>query len=182
MKRILIIGSSCSGKTTLGKTLGEITTVPHFDLDDFHWLPNWTEVEDSIMVENLKAIVKANPTWIFTGSYHSLTKNILWPIADTVIWLKYPLRLLLYRWFTRTTRLIITKGNTCNGNVETFSHAFLSSDNLFFWILKTYKSRMAKYAALRAGEFQHLNWVVFHSQKETDAFLQTVQANKNRGN
>ena len=42
MKRIVIIESCGSGKTTLGKHLAENLNYPVTDLDDLYWLPNWT--------------------------------------------------------------------------------------------------------------------------------------------
>jgi adenylate kinase family enzyme len=40
--KILIVGTSCTGKTTLGKRLNEKLNLPHFDLDDMHWLAGKT--------------------------------------------------------------------------------------------------------------------------------------------
>ncbi|MCB1082117.1 MAG: hypothetical protein KDK63_03115 [Chlamydiia bacterium] len=43
MKRIVIIGNPGSGKSTLGRHLAQKLGYPLADLDDFYWLPNWTE-------------------------------------------------------------------------------------------------------------------------------------------
>jgi len=40
MKRIVIIGTSCSGKTTLAKTIALKLNIKHIELDKLHWKPN----------------------------------------------------------------------------------------------------------------------------------------------
>lgn len=42
MKKIVIIGTCGSGKTTLGRHLAKNLDCPVTDLDDLFWLPNWT--------------------------------------------------------------------------------------------------------------------------------------------
>lgn len=37
--RVVIIGTSCSGKTTLAGTLAAALATPHIELDALHWLP-----------------------------------------------------------------------------------------------------------------------------------------------
>ena len=39
VKRIHILGASGSGTTTLGRALAERLQYPHFDTDDYFWLP-----------------------------------------------------------------------------------------------------------------------------------------------
>ena len=43
MARVVVIGTSCAGKTTFARALARILTFPHIELDALHWLPNWTE-------------------------------------------------------------------------------------------------------------------------------------------
>ena len=47
LERVIIIGSSCSGKTTMAKHVAAILQVPHIELDALHWLPEWQERPDS---------------------------------------------------------------------------------------------------------------------------------------
>ena len=52
-KKIIITGTTCTGKTTLGKKLMKQTSVPQIDLDDLHFLPNWIEKEKERFVEDV---------------------------------------------------------------------------------------------------------------------------------
>ena len=42
LKRVVIIGSSCTGKTTLARTLAATLDLKHFELDALYWHPHWT--------------------------------------------------------------------------------------------------------------------------------------------
>jgi adenylate kinase family enzyme len=44
--RILVVGSSCSGKTTFARALAGILGRPHIELDALHWGPNWCYAPD----------------------------------------------------------------------------------------------------------------------------------------
>lgn len=39
--RIIIMGTGCSGKTTLARKFAGILGVPHIQLDAIHWKPDW---------------------------------------------------------------------------------------------------------------------------------------------
>ncbi len=165
-KKILIVGTSCTGKTTFGKSISEKSNIPYFDLDDFYWLPNWVEKADDVFLEDIKNEILSNDKWIVGGGYTSLVKELLWTKADTIIWLDYSLPLILSRFFKRTFRRIVYKEACCNGNYETFYSSFIAKDNLFFWILRHYKSRKRKFNVWKAGEFKGKNWVVLKSPSD----------------
>ena len=43
LRKIIITGTTCTGKTTLGKKMSKEFLIPQIDLDDLHFLPNWVE-------------------------------------------------------------------------------------------------------------------------------------------
>ena len=43
--KINIIGTSCSGKTTLASHIAQELRVKHIELDSSYWLPNWQELD-----------------------------------------------------------------------------------------------------------------------------------------
>lgn len=91
MKRVMIVGGPCSGKSTMAVGLGQITGLPVFHMDHVHYKAGWVERE---MDEKLRlaAQIHARDRWVFEGglsqSYAERTAR-----ADTVIWLDLPLRL-----------------------------------------------------------------------------------------
>ncbi len=41
LKRVSVVGTSCSGKTTFAKNLARLLNIEHIELDAIHWLPDW---------------------------------------------------------------------------------------------------------------------------------------------
>jgi len=141
--RIIITGTTGSGKTTLGARLAKVLNIKHIDLDDLHWLPNWRERSDEEFLALLQEELEHNKHWIIVGNY-SVTKPITWPQATHFIWLNYPFRVVLYRSVKRAITRIITREKICNGNVESFRQTFFSRESVLWWMFKTFKLRKEK--------------------------------------
>ena len=45
LSRTVVVGTSCSGKTTFARQLAARLGAPHIELDAFHWLPHWQQRE-----------------------------------------------------------------------------------------------------------------------------------------
>ena len=43
LRRVVVVGSSCSGKTTLAKQIADEPGIQHIELDAIHWMPNWVQ-------------------------------------------------------------------------------------------------------------------------------------------
>ena len=44
LSRVAIVGTSCTGKTTLARSLSRTLGRPHIELDALYWGPNWTPI------------------------------------------------------------------------------------------------------------------------------------------
>ena len=53
MKRVSVVGSSGSGKTTVARQLAEALGVPHVELDALHWGANWSPATNDELSERL---------------------------------------------------------------------------------------------------------------------------------
>jgi len=167
-RRALVIGTSCAGKTTFARTAAPVLGVPHYDLDDLHWGPNWTTNPD--YQRELEAVV-AGDAWILSGNYGS-ARQVTWPRADTVFWLDYPFWLVFGRSLVRTLRRVITRERLFAGNVETFRAAFLSRDGIPCWVVRTYRRRRRQYRELQSSNlYPHVRWVVFRHPREERGWL-----------
>ena len=62
--RIMVMGSSGSGKSTMAKRLGEITGLPVVHLDSISWSPGWVETPKDIFEAKLREAVD-RPAWIW---------------------------------------------------------------------------------------------------------------------
>lgn len=88
MKRVLVIGSGGSGKTTFATKLARATGLPLIHLDSHYWLPNWQKRTD----EEWRSLVRgllAGDRWIIDGNYGGTLEERL-EACDTVFFLDVP--------------------------------------------------------------------------------------------
>jgi adenylate kinase family enzyme len=171
MKRIAIIGSTGSGKSTLARVLAERFSLTHTELDNLHWLPDWTERE-SVDFRNLVDEVTSKPEWVIDGGY-SAVRDLVWGRADTIIWLDYGFVTTLLRLLRRTYQRNVYQTPCCNDNYESWRLS-LSKDSIVVWLFKSYWSNRRSFpSALEkygVGKDVH----VFRSPKETQDWLNNL--------
>ena len=134
MKRVVVIGSSCSGKTTLARRLAEALGCEHIELDALYWGPGWSEAPR----EAFRAAVEerlAGDRWVMDGNY-SVVRDVVWSRATDAIWLNYPFPIVLGRALVRTLRRIVLREELFGGNRESFRRAFLSRGSILWWVMK----------------------------------------------
>lgn len=168
--RIWIRGTSGAGKTTLGRAVGARLGVPAVDMDDLHWLPGWQmrsrEEFRALLDEKL-----AGPGWVVMGNYTSSASH-LEGLADTIVWLDYPLPVTFGRVLRRTVRRLLRGEACCNGNRESFRMSFFDRESILLWSLTTHRRNhracLAAIAEARPGRV-HLR---HRSPRETRAWLE----------
>jgi len=140
--RAIVIGTSCSGKTTVARRISEVCGIPHIELDALFWGPNWTESPRDEFLERVKSEVTANK-WVLDGNY-GYTRELTWPRATHLLWLNLPFRVVLWRSMKRTFGRMITREEMWAGNRESFRVA-LSRDSIIWWVITTYGRRKKRY-------------------------------------
>lgn len=164
------MGTTGSGKTTLASQIAERLTMPHIEQDALNWGPGWT----TRPIEEFCTLVEEatrGDRWVIDGNY-SHTRDIIWPRADTIVWLDYPLLLVLWRLWWRTWRRSLTREELWSGNRESLWKHFMTRDSLFLWALKTYRRRRREYPELLSQpQNNHLTLVHLHSPKQTSCWL-----------
>ena len=124
MDRVVVVGSSGSGKTTVARGLAERLGVHCVELDALHHKPNWTEATADELREAVARELEGRERWVVDGNYYGKLGDFVLRQADTLVWLDLPLRTCLARLSTRTTRRIRTSEKLWNGNRETWRGAF----------------------------------------------------------
>src|ERR671938_1049109 len=94
-ERILILGRTGSGKTTLARELAAVLDVPHVELDSLYFGPNFSTAPLSLLRERTSAAIAAD-RWVADGNKRAV-RDLVWPRADTIVWLDYRLGLRLWR-------------------------------------------------------------------------------------
>src|SRR3954447_13333282 len=119
-QRIVIIGNSATGKTTLAREVATRLGCPHIERDAFQWEANWTPTTDTVFQARVMEAVKGE-RWVADGNF-SRVRDIVWGRADTLIWLDYPLWLILWRLSKRSWQRVRQHELLWNGNRESWSH------------------------------------------------------------
>lgn len=175
--RIAVVGTTGTGKTTLGRQLARLYQVPFVELDALHWEPNWTSAPTEVFRQRTEEATEVDG-WVVDGNYGQV-RDIVWTRATTVVWLDHPLWAIMWRLFWRTLRRTLNKETLWNGNRERFWPQFFSRESLFLWALQTYRRRRREYPALLGQpEYSHLKLVRLRSSKETRRWLDDLMAEK----
>ena len=90
MQRVLVMGSSGSGKSTFARGLSDITGIPTVSIDALFWKPGWVESEREEFQRRMIEAVQ-QPRWIMDGNYtrHG-AGELRRQLADTIIWFDLP--------------------------------------------------------------------------------------------
>ncbi|MEG1256556.1 DNA topology modulation protein [Clostridium sp.] len=95
MNKIAVIGSGGAGKSTFSRKLGELISIPVYHLDSLYWSPGWIETPKDKWEPIVEGLAKKEE-WVIDGNYGN-TLDIRLKAADTIIFLKMPTYLCLYR-------------------------------------------------------------------------------------
>ena len=173
-RRVNVVGTCGSGKTTVGRLLAARLGVPFVEMDALSWQPNWTLAPD----EEIRALVDEatrGDGWVIDGNY-SRFRDIVWARADTVVWLDYRFPVAFLQLVGRTLRRVLTGEQLWNENRERLRTAFLSRDSILLWAIKTHRRRQREYPALlERSVHRRLRFVRLRSHRETEAWLARLQ-------
>ena len=152
--------------------------IPFVELDALAWGPNWKLVPVEDFKERVARAVEGD-SWVIDGNYGGRgARDLVWPRADTVIWLDLPLGAIFIRLFRRAVRRSRSGEELWpgTGNRETLRNHFLSRDSLFWWALKTYRRRRRELPVILARpEYAHLVVHRFRRSEEAATWLETVK-------
>jgi adenylate kinase family enzyme len=172
VRRVSVVGGSCTGKTTVSRRLAEVLGVPHIELDALHHGPNWDEASPELLQERVRSAFAAAPGgWVVDGNYHHKLGRLVVDSADTVVFLDPPFATAFRRSLLRTFSRAARRVELWNGNRETFRNAF-SRHSIPLWVIRTHRDTRAKMAERLAGA----TVVHLRSPREVDAWLQSIQA------
>ena len=102
MKKVIVIGSGGSGKSTFTRELGERTGIEVIHLDQEYWRPNWVKTPTDEWVAKVAAMLERD-SWIMDGNFGG-TREMRMRAADTIIFLDLPRYVCLYRILKRTMK------------------------------------------------------------------------------
>jgi adenylate kinase family enzyme len=175
VRRVAVIGGSCTGKTTTSRELAAILGVPHIELDALHHDAGWQEAPAEVLRARVEAaLVDAPDGWVVDGNYHGKIGTLVVDRADTVVFLDLSQAVALRRVLWRTGRRLVNREQLWNGNRESLRLA-LSRDSIVWWVVRQHGAYERKWLP-RLGELESADVVRLRSPREVREWLQSIQA------
>ncbi len=168
---IVIYGPACSGKSTLARRISQLVGLPHIELDEIFWQPEWVERPlDEFRAEISVALSRCPDGWVMDGNYRRV-RDLTLPLADTVIWLRPSFRVAFWRLLKRTVSRCRDGTLLWGTNYESWGKAFFSRDSLFLYQVKNWRRYDRKIIRDLEEIPNRASVIQLRSQKEIDAFL-----------
>lgn len=146
MRRVLVAGNTGAGKTTTGRILAGQLGVPFHEVDELAFRPGW---QANPIYPGVVLRLAEDPAWVMDTWGDSRIRTELWKRADTVVWLDYPLTVIVPRLFRRSAERTIKRRKIFNGNIESYAE-WLSRDHPLRSAVRDQRHRRAEMIRLIA--------------------------------
>ena len=169
MRRVEVVGPSCSGKTTTARRLAAILDLPYIELDALHHDAGWTEAPAELLQRRVRAALDAAPNgWVVDGTYFGKLGTLVLDEVDTIVWLDISYGTAIRRVLRRTVRRVVRREELWNGNRERLRDTF-GRYSIVWYVLTNHRQFEARWA----DRFEGRNVV---RVTDVDAWLQSIQA------
>jgi len=163
LNRILIVGDSCRGKSTLASKISAKLGIPHHSTDDFYYEVKFSKVRDrKESIENIKKIFQ-NEKWIIEGTTKHLIEHGLHS-ADKIIHLKY--KNIPTQWAVLFKRYLKKDGETIGGLYKLMRHVLYKKYHLGY--------RKRKPTPTEIIDLHKHKVITLSSFKEIDEFIDSL--------
>jgi hypothetical protein len=170
VRRVLVVGMSGAGKTTVARRLGVALGAPFHEMDVLALGPGFSTRPE--LVDDVHRVT-GDDAWVIDSWGNPEVRDRLWARADTVIWLDYPFALVLARLVRRSVRRTLTRERVFGGNRETLAGWF-RRDHPVVPAVTTFGERR-RYLARRTAASAHLTTLRFTDPREAERWLRRVE-------
>jgi adenylate kinase family enzyme len=155
--RVVIVGTSGAGKTTLARRIANALALTHVELDALHWEGNWralTEHDPDEFVRRVSVAVRKD-NWVVDGNY-GIVRDLIWNRATHLVWLDYDRHVIMGRVIRRSIIRVIFRTELWAGNREEWSRMHRSSHPIR-WAWSTWRRRRREIEErLARPEYAHM--------------------------
>ncbi|MCK7450294.1 adenylate kinase [Enterobacter chengduensis] len=176
--KINVIGTSGSGKSTLAKQITAELAIPYIEMDRLYWQADWQGTPDDVFQAKLEQALQASPDWVLDGNYNR-TRPVKWRDVDVVVWVDYGVARTLWQAVTRAVKRAWYKHELWpdTGNRESFRRAFLSSESIIIWTIKTWRNNRTRYAAdLQNPQYRHIRFVRITRREQVQTLIASLKS------
>ncbi len=174
--KILVVGITNAGKTTMARRISSILGLPYIELDELFWGPNWTQ-KTTEEFRDLFQAAAAGGKWVACGNYYGRLHDLTWKQADMIVFLDLPKRTTLFRLIRRTLDRIIRREPLWHGNRETLRSTFFDKDSLLIWWFKVQR-KGSEHTLGRIDTAPQAKAVRLRSTREVEDFLKEMAGEK----
>jgi adenylate kinase family enzyme len=145
MRRVVVFGTTGSGKSWLAERLARRHGLRVIELDSLFWGRDWQPAPLELFRHRVERETR-DGDWIVVGNYGQV-RDLVWRSADTLVWLDLPFSLVMGRLLRRTVSRVLSRQELWGtGNRETFRNAFLSRHSILLWAIKTHRRNRQRFA------------------------------------
>lgn len=178
-RRVIVVGNTGAGKSSLARALAARLDVPFIELDALFWEPGWVEADPDVFRQRVLEAT-AGDEWVVAGNYTQRTQDLTWPRAETIVWLDLPLHVLLPRLVKRGWRRSRSGEVLWGTNTETFwKHLKVwdQTESLLAFAVRSHAKKRREFeTSKRDPRWAGARWVRLRSGAEARAFLARVPA------
>jgi adenylate kinase family enzyme len=155
--RIVVVGTSGAGKTTLARRIAALLELPHIELDAINWQSGWRDLTRHDPEEFVRRVAEAieAEVWVLDGNYGPV-RDMVWPRATHIVWLDYERPVIMARVISRTFVRALLRTELWAGNRERWRQ-LLRPSHPIRWAWTTWERRRRETAErLTQRECAHL--------------------------
>jgi len=162
----------------VARALSAALELPHLELDSVFHQAVWAELPTGEFQEVVRVFTDQE-AWVVDGNYtrQGIT-DLVWPRADTAVWLDLPRRETMRRVGARTFRRVVRGERLWNGNRERLRNVVdpRPEHNILLWTWTRYNRVKHQYAErLEDPRWSGLNLVRLPSQDAVDKYVSSVR-------
>jgi adenylate kinase family enzyme len=146
--RVVVVGTSGSGKSTFAQALAQVRGAPFIELDLINWRPGWVDRSKSDpegFIADVEAATDA-PCWTLAGNYGLVRERVRAKATD-LVWLDFPKALVMRQVIARSFKRAFSGRDVFPGCREDVWRT-LSAEAPIRWAWSTHARRAREYAAV----------------------------------
>jgi len=155
--RIVVVGTSGAGKTTLARRIADRLQLPHIELDGINCQSEWRDLTRHDPEEFVRRVTEAiqAEAWVVDGNYGPVRERV-WRRATHLVWLDYKRTVIMARVISRSFLRAFLRTELWAGNRERWRH-MLHPSHPIRWAWSTWERRRRETAErLLQTDYAHL--------------------------